>query len=377
MTLGAEEVVTTVTTNISEAINKMPYAMMGAVDEGVCCGLRQVNGIMPAWGCSADLVKEISEELQARKVGRGNIAQLRNQENTMYKALELDVRTDLLMRNIGVVYPPTQATMTSIYGASPPRLPSDEAERGSGIHIKASERLDTRSWMVTNCCENLCCQTTQLELDDEEAVTRTTGPCCKNIRREPYAQMGSVEKVETCKVCVNVSTDSATINPNFGCARELVDEIAGELQFRKVTRGNIAQIKQQENMMIEIIKMGVKLDLIASQKGLRYPPTQETMDKVFYSGAQAPSADLIIAGRASRHSFRSSSMEVSIPQGMGNGDMFKVQGPRGSFYATVPDGLTSGDRMQVDVPEGAGNNLPSSGRRSQLETEMAPLARAA
>ena len=34
------------------------------------------------------MINEIAAELQARKVGRGNIAQLRNQENTMIKALE-------------------------------------------------------------------------------------------------------------------------------------------------------------------------------------------------------------------------------------------------------------------------------------------------
>ena len=36
----------------------------------------------------SEKINEIAAELQARKVGRGNIAQLRNQENTMIKALE-------------------------------------------------------------------------------------------------------------------------------------------------------------------------------------------------------------------------------------------------------------------------------------------------
>ena len=52
-------------------------------------------GVIAVWGhrwghCSfygiLCLSEEISEELQARKVLRGNIAQIKNQENTMYKA---------------------------------------------------------------------------------------------------------------------------------------------------------------------------------------------------------------------------------------------------------------------------------------------------
>lgn len=46
-----------------------------------------------SWGLGfrfgdSEKLNEIAGELQARKVGRGNIAQLRNQENTMIKALE-------------------------------------------------------------------------------------------------------------------------------------------------------------------------------------------------------------------------------------------------------------------------------------------------
>merc|ERR1719401_540750 len=105
--------------------------MMGSVDDATCCFcFRSVNQMQPGCGCSDELVKEISEELQARKVGRGNIAQIRNQENTMYKAVELDVRLDILMKQFGIAYPPEQSTMSAIYGQTPPELPSDEAVRG-------------------------------------------------------------------------------------------------------------------------------------------------------------------------------------------------------------------------------------------------------
>ena len=49
-----------------------------------------VQGMVPGWCGDTDRVRDIAQELQARKVGRGNIAQLRNQENTMIKALEAE-----------------------------------------------------------------------------------------------------------------------------------------------------------------------------------------------------------------------------------------------------------------------------------------------
>jgi len=348
----------------------MPYAMMGSVDDVVCCGFHSVNGMQPGWGCSAELVKEISDELQARKVGRGNIAQLRNQENTMYQALELDVRSDIVLKHFEIQYPPQQFTMTAIYGPNPPTLPSDEGERGSGIHLESSAQFETRSWTITNhCCETVCCccQTSALQLNDEEAVVSRSGPCSRSTVREPYAQLGSVEKSEVCcGVCSSVETDSALISPGWGCSRAVVEDIAAELQRRKVKRGNIAQIKMQENLMIEIIKMGVKLDLIALKKGIQYPPSQATMDRVFGAHAQIPTSEYVIAARRSllNTSARPSTlMDVVIPQQLTGGDTFTVKGPRRSFEVTVPAGHIGGQRMIVQVP----------GPHSQAETELTAL----
>lgn len=361
LTLEQEQTVLETSNNCAHSVEKTPYAQLGSVDEEQMCCCRFVNGMSPGLGCSTGVVKEISEELQARKVGRGNIAQLRNQENTMVKAQEFQVRTDLLLEKRSVSYPPSQETMSAIYGEDPPRLPPSEDRPGEGMHFQASEMLDTVAFEITTNLERWCLfgQRSTLELNDEEAVFTRESCCLKSRRREPFAQLGSVEPAQCCcGGCVMVETDQNMISPGCGCSYAQVSEIAAELQHRKVKRGNIAQIRLQENLMIELIKMAVKADLLVNKEGLQYPPTPETMMSVF--GEQIPVPDWQPQPRRPSRT----TMEVVIPSGHGPGDVFRVRGSRGSIEVRVPDGAASGQVLEVDVSSAAAT------------TEMTSLSRA-
>merc|ERR1712038_1857260 len=183
----------------------------------------------------------------------------------MIKAIELDIRTDVLLKKRGIAFPPSQETMASLYGPTPPTLPSNDITTGQAIHYEASKQFETKHYDITNTCEqlSLCCQKTNLELNDEEAIYKKSSCCANSVRREPYAQLGSVEPARLCcGICTNVQTDQNVICPGCGCSHELLNEVTNELQERKVKRGNIAQIKQQENLMMELIKLFVKTDLL-------------------------------------------------------------------------------------------------------------------
>lgn len=281
----------------------------------------------------------------------------------MVKAIELDIRTDILLHNQGIEFPPSQDEMTAIYGHSPPTLPATGTAGGRGIHYEASQLFETMNFDITNtvsaiCC---CCLRATLELNDEEAIFRTSNCCMQSTRREPYAQLGSVEPASICcGICTNVQTDQNVICPGFGCANELLRTVASELQERKVKRGNIAQIQQQENLMMELIKLSVKTDLLAKKEGVQYPPSQATMDSVFGQGFTLP-----FVGLPSPPVRRPSVtlMDVTIPNGLQPGAMFQARGPRGSFAVTVPDGASPGQTIQVPVPS----------RRGSAETELQPL----
>lgn len=293
ITLEEDQIVTRFSNNCDKSVDRKPYAQLDAVDdERSCCCCYNVNGLSPGCGCDKARVEEISTELQRRKVGRGGIAQLRSQENTIIRAIECDVRADVLMHHSGVQFPPTQETMHSIYGQTVPTLPP-HSDKDKAIHLISSEKVDTKSYGITNYCDfvECCCQTENLELNGEEAVFTKSSCCLKSRRREPYFSLASVEPSENCcGVCKTVATESNIVSPGCcGANTALVEEIAGELQQRKLKRGNIAQIRQQENLMIEIIKLGVKLDLLFQKRGLSFPPTEETLASVFGAGYQPPS----------------------------------------------------------------------------------------
>lgn len=362
VTLTQEEVVTERSNNCCSSTERKPYAQIQEVDAGVCCFCcHGVNGMSPGWCGDEALVNELAQELQDRKVGRGNIAQLRNQENTMVKAVESDIRCDILLHQQQIEYPPSQATMSGIYGAQAPTLPPASGPRGQELHLSASEKMENKMFHIATWCDAYCCCAEHtLELNDEEAVFHLKNCCMDSWSREPYAQLGSVEPAEACNhTCVGVSTDKQHISPGFGCSHALVSEIARELQYRKVKRGNIAQIRQQENLMIEIIKLGVKLDLLLHKCGLSFPPSQAFMDETFGAGSHLPAAQPPPPERRSSKTL----VTVKVPMGLRPGDSFPVTTPQGQVQAVVPHGAVEGQEIQVEIP-----------RQPIVSTEMAPLS---
>ena len=157
------------------------------------------------------------------------------------------MRTDILLHTKGIEYPPSQQTLQAIYSSVPTLPPS--GRDGQALHANASEQMDTKHYSIVNCFDQVCCcMSHKLELNDEEAIFRMSNCCMQMISREPYAQLGSVEPISGCMgLCKTVHTDKNHICPGCGCSHPLVNEIATELQHRKVKRGNIAQIRMQDD----------------------------------------------------------------------------------------------------------------------------------
>mmetsp|Transcript_64823 Transcript_64823/g.163268 ORF Transcript_64823/g.163268 Transcript_64823/m.163268 type:complete len:742 (+) Transcript_64823:83-2308(+) len=350
--LTSNEVNIYIKNNFDDSHTKMAYAQLGSVDyDKSCCCCYSVNMAKPGWGCDRAKVEELAEELQARKVKRGNIAQIRQLEVMEKAAVELDVRTGLYMDEQGLQYPPEQKTMDRLCPNAPARVIKAQQTQP---HMQPAVRFEQKSYDITDytalTCGLLFCPCagptfTKMVLEPEEMYITNTNFCMKSNSRTPYAQLGSVEKETACCCCIQLP-EVAT--PGCGCSHDLVTQIEEELQERKVKRGNIAQLKMQENLLDEILRLSVKLDMCMEKHAVAYPPDQETMKRVF--GEELPPAPTSVVAPTGGQ-LQAQQMAVQVPEGATPGTSLQVQAPGGQLVQVqVPDGVAPGQTMMVQVP---------------------------
>lgn len=270
--------------NLDDSDIKIPYAEMDSVDfSRSCCCCYTVNEQTPGYGCDKEKVLSITADLQERKNKRGNIAHLKQLRSMQTTAMAMDVMADLMLKKEGIQYPPTPEVMNQVFGDRKPRALSHEQKP----HIEPHKEFENKAYSVTNyialCMGCVCCPccgptTSKLDLSPDEMTLTTENWCGVQTSRTPYGNLSAVE-TETMCCCCSQLPEIAT--PGFGCSNALVDEIAAELQERKVKRGNIAQMKQQENIIIEVLNTEAKMDVLMHKRGLQYPPAPEVMAKIF------------------------------------------------------------------------------------------------
>jgi hypothetical protein len=284
--------------NLDDSDAKIPYAEMDSVDMGKsCCCCWSVNDQSPGFGCNKSKVTEITADLQERKFKRGNIAHLAQLRSMQGTAAGLNVMMDMLLDKDGISCPPPQQDMDKIWaGGTKPYALRNQL---SPPHIAPDKDFQTRKFNVTNypeaictclCCPCAGCTTRELDLGPDELTITSSNFCDQTTSRIPYGNLGSVETELTCCFCHELPD---VANPGCGCSRAVVDAIAEELQERKVKRGNIAQMKQQENIILELLKLEAKADVMAYAKfGIAFPPPPEVMSSAFVA-----SSDLAALGK--------------------------------------------------------------------------------
>jgi hypothetical protein len=212
-------------------------------------------------------------------------------------------------------------------------------------HMDPAVKFQVKDYDITNFFEALssfccCCGPTytSMQLQEEEMFIAKENWCLSTKSRTPYAQLGSVDTENAFGCCMNIPE---VANPGCGCQKTKCTEIAADLQERKVKRGNIAQLKMQENLIYSVVKLDAKLDMLMNKHGVKYPPSSDTMKQVFGQElfAKAP------CGAPPRE------MKVVIPAGVGPGQVIQVQTPQGTpFNVTIPEGVAAGQEIMVQVP---------------------------
>jgi hypothetical protein len=326
--------------NCDDSEVKLPYAQLGSVDMNKsCCCCYGVNEFVPGCGCSKSLVETLHNELQARNVKRGNIAQVKQLERMQWQAFMLDTGALTMVEAEGMKFPPDQQIMSNMKFSQPHILDKQIA------HMDPAVKFQVKDYDITNFFEALsscccCCGPTytSMQLQEEEMFIAKENWCLSAKSRTPYAQLGSVDTENAFGCCMNIPE---VANPGCGCQKTKCTEIAADLQERKVKRGNIAQLKMQENLIYSVVKLDAKLDMLMNKHGVKYPPSSDTMKQVFGQEmfTKAPS------GAPPQQ------MKVVIPAGVGPGQVIQVQTPQGTpFNVTIPQGVAAGQELMVQVP---------------------------
>jgi hypothetical protein len=341
--LENEHMVIKTKNNCDDSDVQLPYAQLGSVDEAKACFCcYSVNDISPGCGCSKALVESLSQDLQARKVKRGNIAQVKQLEKMQLESFILDTSAFEMVKAQGMDFPPPQQAMSQYW--SQQSMPIDNVIRKKVTHFDASTKFEVKSFDISNycemCCSCLCCcgpTKTNMTLDEEEMHIKQENWCVTTNSRTPYAQLGSVDTEQVCFCCLEIPE---VANPKCGCDKATVEEIAADMQARKVGRGNIAQLKMQENMITSAIKLDAKLDILMKKCNVAYPPDDDTMMKVFKEKIAVPG----VAGATS-------TVSVQVPEGMTAGQTMRVKNPQGGeFDFQLPAGVSAGKTIQVQCP---------------------------
>jgi hypothetical protein len=344
--LENEHLVIATKNNCDDSEVKLPYAQLGSVDiNKSCCCCWGVNDFVPGCGCSKTLVEELHDELQARKVKRGNIAQVKQLEKMQWQSFMMDTSALEMVEKQGMVFPPDQNTMEATW---PPgkEKPIENVLRKTIPHFDAATKFEKKMFDISNYCEMcsscLCCcgpTKTTMWLEEEEMFITKENLCFRTNSRTPYAQLGSVETEQVCGCCLEIPE---VANPKCGCDKDTVEEVAKELQERKVKRGNIAQLKMQENLITSAIKLDAKLDMLMMKHGVEYPPSEATMNAVFGSTLEAPVPGMLAAQQM---------LAVKIPDGMQPGQQLQVQNHNGGMFTfTIPPNADPGKTIQVLCP---------------------------
>ena len=117
LTLDTEEAVLKIDNNCMHSEQKRPYAQLGQVESVntcICCygvktDLTRVEGgdatLSRGFGCDQSWATEVTNELQARKVGRGNIAQIKAQEVLAQRVDHLHTKLDLILAHLKLEVP--------------------------------------------------------------------------------------------------------------------------------------------------------------------------------------------------------------------------------------------------------------------------------
>jgi hypothetical protein len=270
--------------NTMNTTRDRPYAQLGAVDESMmcgCCCMQQwyvsTDGETMMKGCGLDrnFTRELSEELQHRKVTRGNIQLIRNYEMLGEKLDEFtSVMDAILNTKVKAGTPEAMEILRSVPKQNVTRFEKKEVDATFNIQDGCCGWLALFGWYKVT-----------LRLEEEEIVRQELALCYQSNERRPYAQLGSVSEFDhtsevaclpPCCGCRKigghgVAIDAWNVIPGWGFEQAKVKELFDDLNARKIERGNIAQFQRSERVIHACELLKKKLEWLAKDAKVEIP----------------------------------------------------------------------------------------------------------
>ncbi len=124
------------------------------------------------------------------------------------------------------------------------------------VHVEGQNKnvFEHKEYDMTPCCDAFFCSNLKLLLEPEFVVTVRTDCCGTTRTRTAYGEY-DVSRGSSCG-CYTVNG----MSPGCGCDKNIVDEVAEELQRRVAARGDTGQIQKAELAAQQIAELHTKMD---------------------------------------------------------------------------------------------------------------------
>ena len=210
------------------------------------------GGLTSGFGCDAEKMQEITDELKKRQIGRGAVAQVKQQDFLISQTTAIMQKVPALLHAAGVSYPPEQAKMAEIFtgdfyslydGKFPEARPMSEVTKPI-----PKKTFDEMNWDVECLCEKICMNSKNLKAGPEllnMKIVKCAGMAAEINMEMAYGQVPAVNKKNVCCFrgvyieglnAANPNEDP-TYWPGMGCSGELRDEIYDTIKERVTERG--------------------------------------------------------------------------------------------------------------------------------------------
>eukprot|EP00927_Polykrikos_kofoidii_P026450 TRINITY_DN23530_c0_g1_i1.p1 TRINITY_DN23530_c0_g1~~TRINITY_DN23530_c0_g1_i1.p1 ORF type:complete len:328 (+),score=26.31 TRINITY_DN23530_c0_g1_i1:50-1033(+) len=230
----------------STSFVRLPYGELGKVDRStscVCChGFTSgftVDARIPGFGSDIVLVDHILAELQYRIESCQSAKVWQRDKKALGLLYEMAGKRAKGSSKI-------RALLNEMNVPIPQEVMATRDHRAPGQRLEREAHNTKSEYNVTSACYSICGGSQILTLEKDSVEMQTSTPCTYSRMYAPYSSLGEVSTQHVLGCCIILPSKVGLISPGLGCSVNLVDEIVGELEYRRDNCGDTVAIHRTE-----------------------------------------------------------------------------------------------------------------------------------